>query len=375
MALGPRDTSSLVMLTGWDATALKNFQLQDGTTYAAIAGQMNSALGALNAEIYSDPLWSSLVSYTDQLDMEYRVGVSNGFEDYTEYGQGDAKRAETEGHMLPLKAFDRRLGWTWDYMRKARLPQIQADIASAIQDARDKWRVRLLTRLLKRSDDSGAANGLGSSGLSPGFATTAASTGVDFVPPQWGGTSFASTHEHYVGITGGAYTNAVFTDVRAELREHGHEPPYNFLISPTDEGTFTPTTLTDFVPVARTNIRYGGGVDLATIADVALTPGVYPIGVISDSIIWSVPGMPQYYGFGWKSYGPNNQRNPLRIRLQKGETRPMVTAFQDPRAPGGANSPLLYLMLFMEFGVGVGDRTNGTPRYTNSATWTDGTPT
>ena len=43
MAIGPRDTQSLVMLTGWDATALQNFKLQDGTTYATIVGQVNAA--------------------------------------------------------------------------------------------------------------------------------------------------------------------------------------------------------------------------------------------------------------------------------------------------------------------------------------------
>lgn len=373
MALGPRDSASLVQLTGWDATALRNVQLQDGTNFAAIVAQMNAALGALNAELTSDPLWSSLVTYTDMPDLEYRIGASNGFERFTEYGRPDSKRAETEGHMLPLKAFDRGLGWTWDYLRKARLPQVQADIADAIKDARDIWRVQLLTRLLKRGDDSGAINGLGSSGLSPGFATTAASTGVDFIPPTYGGNAFASTHEHYVAIAGGAYTNAVFSDVKAELREHGHEPAYNFIASPSDEATIA--ALTDFVPVAKTNVAYGSNTSLATIAMDSVAPGVYPIGVISDSVVWIVPGVPQYYGFGWKPYGPNSQRNPLAVRLQKGESRPTVTAFPDPRSGAGAVYPLQYMMLFLEFGVGVNDRTNGTARYVNNATWADGTPT
>lgn len=373
MPLGVRDTSSLVMLTGWDATELKNFQLIDGTNYAAIVAQMNAALGALNAELYSDPLWAGLVSYTDMPETEYRQGVSNGFEEHTEYGRPDPKRADTIGHMLPLKSYDRMLGWTWDYLRKARMMQVQADIADAIKDARDNWRVRILTRLLKRGDDSGAKNGLGSTGLSPGFATTAASTGVDFVPPTYGGNAFASTHEHYVAIAGGVYTNAVFTDIRAELREHGHEPPYNVLISPSDESQFTPTNLTDFVPTAKSNIRYGTGVDLATIADAPLTPGVYPVGVISDCVIWVVPGMPQYYGVGYKSYGANSQRNPLRVRLFKGQSRPVVTAMPDPNA-GNGMAPLQNLMLFTEFGVGVFDRTAATPRYVNNASWSDGSP-
>ena len=372
MALGPRDTQSLVMLTGWDATALQNFKLQDGTTYAQIVAQTNAALGALNAEITSHPLYSSLVSYTDQLNVEYRVGSSNGFEVHTEYSRPDMKRADTEGHMLPLQAFDRGLGWTWDYLRKARMSQIEADIADAMKDARDKYRVQILTRLLQRGDDSGALKGLGSSGYSPGFATTAASTNVDFTPPTYGGTTFASTHEHYVGIAGGVFTAAVFTDAKDELREHGHDGPYNFIAGPSDESTIR--GLTGFTPVDASYIEYGALQDRVRFGPEFTAEGMYPIGAINDFLVWVVSGVPQYYGFGWKSYGTNSQRNPVRIRLQKGMTSPMVTAYPDGSAPGPAD-PLKGLYLFTEFGVGVADRTNGTARYVNNATWADGTPT
>jgi hypothetical protein len=83
--------------------------------------------------------------------------------------------------------------------------------------------------------------------------------------------------------------------------------------------------------------------------------------------------MPQYYGFGWKSYGSNSQKNPLRVRLQKGQTSLQATAFPDPRSGAGAAYPLQYMMYFMEYGIGVADRTNGAPYYVNHAnTWTDG---
>lgn len=371
MAIGPRDTSSLVMLTGWDATELKNFELQDGTNFAAVVAQMNAALGALSNDLYTHPIWSQLVSYQDAPEVEYRVGTSNGMSRFTEYGRPDAQRAETEGHMLPLKSWDRGLGWTWDYLRKARMTQIQADIADAVKDVQDKFRVEILTRLLQRGDDSGTVDGLGSGGYSPGFATAAASTSVDFVPPAYGGNTFTVAHEHYVAIAGGAFTDAVFEDVKGELREHGHEAPYNVIVGSADEATIL--GLTDTVGVASSIINYGLTQDLATISQGSVAPGVYPIGVNNDCIIWVVPGVPQYYGFGWKSYGANSQRNPLRIRLEKGMSRPMVQAFPDPRSGAGAVYPLQYMTLFTEFGVGVADRTNGTARYVNNSTWADGT--
>lgn len=373
MALGPRDTTSLVMLTGWDSGELAKLALQDGTSYTQIVSEMNTALGALNAEIYNDPLWASLVSYTDDPTVEYRVGVSNGFEAHSEYGRPDPRRAATEGHMLPLRSYDRALDWTWDYLRLARLPQVRADIADAIKDARDLWRVAILTRLLDRDDESGAAKGLGSSGYSPGFATTAASTNVDFTPPAYGGTTFLSTHEHYIGIAGGVYTAAVFSDAKSELREHGHEPPYDFILGPSDEATVR--GLSGFVPVAQSYINYANTVSVATLNGMSDSNGNYIIGTIDDFAVRVVRGVPQYYGFAWKSYGARSQRNPLRIRLQKGLARPQVMAMPDPRAGSNGAYPLNYLMLFTEFGVGVADRTNGTPRYVNNNVWADGTPT
>lgn len=365
MAIGPRDTLSLVALTGWDTTILSNYALQDGTTYAEVVASLNAALAALNAE-FSNDWMADLYSFQDNPEVEYRVGVSNGFETHTEYARPDAYRASTEGHILPLIGYDRGMGWTWDYLRNARMSQIEADIADAIKDARDKRRVQILTRLLKRGDDSGAASGLGSSGYSPGFATTAGSTNVDFTPPTYEGTSFDSTHEHYVAIAGGVFTNAVFQDAYDELREHGHMPPFDFLIGPSDRNTVE--SLSNFTPVTDPLIIYGATQDRAGV------PMQDYIGVINHCRVREVRGVPQYYGVGYKSYGRLSQRNPLRLRLHKGESSLQVTAMTDPRA-GNATTPIQYLMLFLEFGVGVADRTAATPRYVNNSSWSDGTPT
>jgi hypothetical protein len=86
-----------------------------------------------------------------------------------------------------------------------------------------------------------------------------------------------------------------------------------------------------------------------------------------------VPGMPNYYGFGYKSYGQNSSRNPLKVRLQKGSTRPQAIAMPNPNS--GGRYPLQDIMLYTKFGVGVNDRTAGTTQYTNSGTWADGTAT
>ena len=374
--LGNRDTATVVILDGWDADALEEYRLQDGSTFNAVVALLNAGLSAVNSELYSDSLWSSLVSYQEDPQLSYRVGVSTTMNDYTEYGRPDPQRAERQGHMLPLRSKDRGLEWTWYYLTKeAQMSDIQADISAAMGDIRTAWRKSILTRLLKRGDESGVTLKLGSSGESPGFATTAAQTGVDFTPVDFGGKTFSDTHEHYVGINGGAWTVAQFQDAKQELREHGHEPPYMCIISSVDEAEVR--ALTGFTEVDNLLMNYGDDTDRTTLPIGALgsnSGGGYFIGTIEDIAVRVVYGMPTDYGFVWKPYGANNARNPLRIRVQKGMPKqPFFQAFPDPRS-GGGNYPLQNLMFFSEWGVGTGaDRTNGTPRYNNNTTWADGT--
>lgn len=373
MAWGPRGTADNVILVGWDASELEKFRLSDNTPFSQVVALANAALGGLEAELFNDPFWGGLVSFTDQPQLEYRVGVSNAMTEATEYGFPDDQRGETTGHMLPLRRWDYALGWSKWFLEDARQEQIDADIAAAIQAVRDRWRIQILTRLLKRGDDSGALLGLGSAGYSPGFATTAAQTNVDFTPPSFGGTSFSSTHEHYVPIAGGAFTAAVFTDAKDELAEHGHVPPFDFLIGPSDRATVM--ALTGFVGVRSGLIAYGSTADLAAETNRMPATGVTLLGVMADDFrVWEVRGMPQYYGVGYKSYGPRSQRNPLAVRVPKGFTAPRII-MEPSSAVGSPTSPLQNMMVKARFGVGVRDRTAATPRYVNNSTWADGTPT
>ncbi len=348
MAWGNRDTKDNVILTGIDAALLENYRLRDGATYAQIVGMAETMLGGFNAGMASDPFWSLLVSYTDQVETRYAIGNTGTMVAHTEYGRPDPERAALAGHMLPFRKWDHMLGWTADYLEEARLSDIEADLLMGLDAVRNRWRTSLLQRLLKRGDESGSINGLSATGLSPGFATAAASTGVDFTPPSYGGTAF--------------------TDAAAELREHGHEPPYEFLIGPSDESTVS--GLTGFVSVNEQLINQSALTAVTTFTGAAID-GKRPIGAISGFRVWVVPGIPQHYGFGFKSYGPNNLRNPLRVRVPEGERAPRALIVRDSLMPG--ITPVQNLMIQTRFGVGVGDRTNGTPRYVNNANWSDGT--
>lgn len=367
--LGNRDTRDNVILTGIDATLLTNYRLRDGATYQDVVNMAEAALGGFNAGLGNDPFWSMLISFTDQMETRYAIGNSASMVAHTEYGRPDPQRAEMAGHMLPFRKWDHMLGWTSDYLEEARMVDLESDIAMAIDAARNRWRIALLQRLLKRGDDSGVTVGLSTTGLSPGFATDAGSTGVDFIPPSYAGTAFTAAHEHYVPDAGGAFTLAIFQDAAAELREHGHEPPYEFLISPSDESVVTAIS-PGFLSVNEALVNAGILAAQVTFTG-APVGGMRPIGAIADFRVWVVPGLPDNYGFGFKSYGTNSPRNPLRVRVAEGERAPRLRAIRDSNNPGIA--PVQNLMTQIGFGVGVGDRTNGTPRYVGGAAWTDGT--
>ena len=366
--LGNRDTRDNVILTGIDAALLERFRLADGTTYEQVVAMANAMLSGFNGTLANDRFWGMLSSFTDRPDTRYAVGNSAEMVAHTEYGRPDPNRAELAGHMLPLRKWDYALGWTADSLEEARLDDLEQDLGLALAAAETTWRKRLLTRLLKRGDDSGTANGLSTTGLSPGFATDAGSTGVDFVPPSYGGTSFTSAHEHYVADAGGAFTTAIFTDAAAELREHGHEPPYEFIIGPSDESVVL--ALAEFLSVNEALINAGILAAQVNFSGEAVN-GKRPIGAIEGFRVWVVPGMPDNYGFGFKSYGLNSPMNPLRIRVATGETAPRLRVFRDNNNPG--IYAIQNLLTQMQFGVGVGDRTNGTPRYVGAGAWADGT--
>jgi hypothetical protein len=74
MAWGNRDTKDNVVLTGIDAALLENYRLRDGATYAQVVGMAETMLGGFNAGMASDPFWSLLVSYTDQVETRYAIG-------------------------------------------------------------------------------------------------------------------------------------------------------------------------------------------------------------------------------------------------------------------------------------------------------------
>ena len=344
--LGINDLKQYALPTYWDAAKLAQMNLEAGYTYERWLTDVATGLAMANAALLADPLIAGLISITTDAALEYRVGVSNGFQDHTEYSVPDQKRGKTTGHMLPLKPYDRGMGWTWDFLRQARRVQLDADVASAMEDLRNIWAQKILTRFFKSDYDavgSGRSMPLADGG-------TADATYVPTHMPDRGGT-FLYTHDHVTEHNG---ITQAFLETEAEnLWEHGHNAPFDLLVAEADISSWTNTTnVTGYVPRASALVRYGLTADLANV-------GEDYIGAVDTNYgacrLRATGRLPTTYWGLYKSYGNLDQRNPLRVRYNPAFGIGCVLLAGD----NIRTYPFEKAILFMEFGVGVTDRVGG----------------
>ncbi len=348
--LGIADMKQFAIPVGWDAGELAKFQFAGtGTTYDQVITDIVTALSIVNSGLLNDPLYGAMLSVTTEMTVEYRDGTANGMNERTEYGEPDARRGTTIGHMLPLKSFDRKLGWTYDFLRKARPIQLEADIADAAQDIADNWQRRALIRFF-----SNVENQLGTSGYDVPLIVGGGN--VPYTPPSYDGKSFASTHTHFDRQTDDAAGRlAALKAGAAHLREHGIMPPYTAIVPMADQTIYT--GLTEFIKPQR-------GIQYVRTDGSNGTTAVMPIddryfgAVDADGnmiFLTASTRVPTDYLGMWKPYGANDQRNPLRVRYSPDLGVGAILL----RGEGFRKFPLENAIILQEFGVGIGDRLNG----------------
>lgn len=365
MALGPNDLKTVVIPTAWDGAELSRLQLADGTSYANIIGDLNAAIGTFNAGLASS-YWANLLSVTEEAAMEYGQGAGNAFEVATEYGQPDAQRGDTSGHMLPMVLLDYKLGWTSRWLEEARRPQIDNDINAMLDAAQNSFEQRVLTRLFKLEEETGRAYGLGASGYSVPFCDGGNGT-IAYTPrPRFDrATAFASSHNHYLRLDGITQAN-VETAVK-HLWEHGYDQPFDLLGSLADSASWVNTTnVTGFRPRADILINYGADTSQALVNDEYIGVIATQYGTARVKLSARIPTT--YWGV-IKIHGPNDPRNALRVRVKPGRglgLRLMVDRID--------RFPLAGAIPEMAFGVGVGMRESAV-LVKNASSSTYSTPT
>ncbi len=344
--LGRNDMKQFAVPLGWDATELAKYRLADGTTYDQVTNDIIEGLQVVNGQLLSDPLYGSLLSTTEELTMEYRDGTgAGGMNERTEYARPDPRRAGTIGHMLPLRAYDRALGWTWDFLQNARQIQIDSDISAALQDVKDNFQRRLLMRFFSNTE-----NLIGTAGYDEPFVFGSGGT-IKYTPPAYNGKAFASSHTHFDRKADYA---AALEAGAGHLFEHGLMGPYRAIVPAVDAATIK--GLTGYIKPDR-GVDYIR-TDTGAVGQLRMGDEQY-IGAFETSYgivwLWANPRLPTATLGMYKAFGNGDQRNPLAVRYNP---RFGVGAFL-LRGEMLREFPLENAIIMHEFGVGVGSRLNG----------------
>jgi hypothetical protein len=322
-------------------------RLAEGRTFDQLVGEVLAGLRMLNSQLLSMPHYADIVAIQDDPETEYPIGVSNGFEEATEYSVPDPKRGATTGHMLPLKQYDRGLGWTMMYLRNARASKLDADIRSAVVDGKSLWQQKLLTRLFKMAGETVGSTSNASVPLADGGTTDSS-----YVPPDSPeGESFASSHDHF--LRQAALNDTNLSAALEHLQEHGHQSPFDICAARADAATWS--GLTGFKNPEWPGIVYhSSATERAAISEISDFFG-YVETDYGICRIWLTPRVPTNYYSVFKSYGPGDPRNSLRLRINPN------TGFGFILVPGNwVNAPAQMAVVYTEFGAGIGeDRTNG----------------
>lgn len=348
--LGPADMKQYAIPSGWDAGELKKIELADGTNLDEVYNLISAGLSVTNGELFSDPLYGTMLAETDEVALEYRNGVVNGMQERSEYTKADSRRDATIGHMIPLKSFDRKLGWTWDFLRKARMKQIESDIAGAIYDVKDNFQRLSLTRFF-----STAYNTIATAGIdAPLVDGTTAS--LSYQPPSYAGKTFATSHSHFDRRTDDATGRAAALNAGARhLYEHGITPPYIAVIPEADIADFAALTGWFKRDYGIQYIRTDSGANFGVMSMSEQFVGGFEseVGLV---YVWASPRIPTNYLGMYKSYGINDPRNSVLIR---GDKQYGAGAVLLP-AQALMQHPLQEAYILHEFGPGISEgRLNG----------------
>lgn len=345
--LGVNDLKELALPLGWDAEQLAQYALADGTTYDQVVENIAQGLVVANNGLVNDPVWGGMMHITPDPAVEYRSGSGGGMSERTEYQYSDAQRAATSGHMLPIKSFDRGLGWSFDFLRKARASQLEADIADALYDMRDNWEAQLLQRFFDSSE-----NAIGS-GYNVPFVNGNGGN-VVMTPPPYAGQTFSDSHTHFDRKTTTQQAQALEAGAK-HLWEHGIFGPYSAIIPFADIGTYT--ALSGFIKPNR-GVEYISVGANAPYAQAALEDERF-IGLYESDYglvrLWITPHLPTNYLGIYKPYGINDPRNALKVRYANDLGAGAILM----RGEGFRQFPLEHAIVLHEFGVGVGNRLNG----------------
>lgn len=367
--LGARTILTKALPTGTDGTLVAQWRLRDSRTYGEIIADVARAVGAFNQQMVND--WGWCFGITEELMMEYEDGGSVGpAKEITDTDKVDATHGTTLGHMIALHVYAEAIGGTKRAFRDLREAQFMADIRTHVRKHQWRFEQELLKRWFQTTEHA-----VGTGYNVPFVHGTGGN--VDWAPPAYGGEAFTTSHDHYLGVDDDTLGfDDVLNQLAETVQEHGHEPPYTALVSRADLGDYL--GLTKFVEVVDPVINMidrGGATSGATF----FAPGQRPFGLLGYyqsnfgliEVRYSARIPTKYAGL-MKSYGQNDVRNGLAVRVHPDEGFGVRVV---PEMTDDNQYPIKQVNDEFEFGVGVGmDRSNGAAAFLDaSGNWSDPT--
>jgi len=366
--LGPRAAVDLVTPTGVDGGRVLAFQLRNRKSAQEVVGEVAARLGAVNEQLVAK--YARLIYVTDSLYAYYTAGVAGTAQTpkKVEFKQADPVRGDTSGHMLPLDDFEDAMGWTPIYLRDAHEAQLDADVDTIIARWTNRVEKDILTRMFTNTELA----------LGTGYSVPwAIGTGVNvpYIPQQYGGYSFDSTHTHFVGQTGtinAANTKLALEKMIGELVHHGISGRLIVMASEADRANYAGMTgFVKYIPGAFQVVAGSANAPVyVTEGELSGMPGEVIGFYLSDRgpvvEIRLSERVPTGYAWMGKSYGDRNSMNPIAIRVHPDVgfgLRP------DPQLSQSVNPELDKVLFKGTHGIGVNQRLNGVAIQMNSATF------
>jgi hypothetical protein len=348
MAVGYNDMKNVVRLPGtWDTAYLDRWRNNQGVQFGQLAQEVATALTVFNGALLTG-YWSRYITTTTELTQRYRSGSGAGvLKKLSEHTPPDPIHSDNTGHMLPMADYGGNLGWTYWALRRAKMGMLQDDVRTLIDYGQNTWEQTLLTRLFKSTADT-----VGSSGVSVPFAD-GGTADANFIPPNYNGQAFASSHSHFLRYADDAAGRLAFLIAAAtHLKEHGKSGPYELVIPEVDESTWS--AVTGWIYPTRTGI-VAAGVQTRVMVDDEYIGAIETPGAVF--YVKSTPRLPTDYAGVFKPMGLNAADNPLLVRYEEGYPLGLTLVGEIKQWP------LEEAISVMTFGVGVGDRLSGVAGY------------
>lgn len=349
---------------GVDATRLAQWRLRDGSSYQALRNRIATEITQLNADLVQS--WGNLIYITTEDYFEYQNGGALAdMPDTTELDRAENSKAETVGHTIDLREKSDGIGGSGKFWRDARMSVIDANIAQKIQKGRQTLEKSILTRLFNNT-----VNAVGAAGTGFDMPFANASASVSYAPPAYGGNTFDTTHDHYIGYNSGASATAatMLNGLAATVVHHGHTGNLRAVVSEADIALYHALGDSFIMPTAGRVVIMDRGGDTSGATFFNNRPygdrpmsGTYYIGdfVSTSGIIelYATARVPTGHAAVYNSYGINSPMNPIAVRIHPD----VGFGFYIREIPDETTTyPVKQIDVVIEYGVSTNaPRTNG----------------